>query len=99
MCEHSTSSPEPGAEHDSGKHRGKPDTLHSAVKTWPTPRASMSHGAGEHGQVGKDLQTDVGGTLNPTWVAWLMAFPLGWLNSRLWETRKSRFKRPSRGKS
>ena len=28
----------PRAEHDSGAHKGKPDTLHSQIKTWPTPR-------------------------------------------------------------
>ncbi len=73
--------PTPRAEHDSGKHRGKPDTLHSAVKTWPTPRASMSHGAGEHGQGGKDLQTEAGGTLHSRWVAWLMGWPLTWCDA------------------
>ncbi len=31
--------PTPRAEYDSGRHRGKPDTLHSAVKAWPTPTA------------------------------------------------------------
>jgi hypothetical protein len=34
----------PRAEFDSGRHRGQPDTLHSAVKLWPTPKA----GAGEN---------------------------------------------------
>ena len=29
--------PAPRAEHDSGKHRGQPDTLHSATKQWATP--------------------------------------------------------------
>jgi DNA (cytosine-5)-methyltransferase 1 len=29
--------PTPRAEHDSGRHRGQEDTLHSAVKAWPTP--------------------------------------------------------------
>lgn len=40
--------PTPRAEHDSGKHNGKPDTLHSAVKMWPTPRAE------ERGQYQRD---------------------------------------------
>jgi site-specific DNA-cytosine methylase len=50
----------PRAEHDSGRHRGIADTLHSQVKQdWPTPRASESENrqtkaspsqlAGEHG--------------------------------------------------
>ena len=29
----------PRAEHDSGAHRGQPDTLHSQIKQWPTPSA------------------------------------------------------------
>jgi hypothetical protein len=31
--------PTPRAEYDSGKHRDKADTLHSAAKLWPTPSA------------------------------------------------------------
>ncbi len=31
--------PTPRAEFDSGRHRGRPDTLHSWVKMWPTPQA------------------------------------------------------------
>jgi len=30
------------------------------------------------------------GALNPTWVEWLMGFPLGWTVSKAWETRSSR---------
>jgi len=30
------------------------------------------------------------GTLNPSWVAWLMGFPTGWLDSVHWGTRSSR---------
>lgn len=30
----------PRAEHDSGKHRGNEDTLHSQTKQWPSPRAT-----------------------------------------------------------
>jgi len=30
------------------------------------------------------------GALNPTWVEWLMGFPLGWTVSKAWETRLSR---------
>lgn len=33
--------PTPRAEFDSGKHDGRPDTLHSFVKTFPTPTSSM----------------------------------------------------------
>ena len=40
-----------------------------------------------------------GGKLNPTWVGWLMGFPIGWTSSKRWETLKSRSKRPSLSKS
>jgi hypothetical protein len=51
----------PRAEHDSGKHRGQADTLHSQIKSqWPTPRSSPNENrstrptpgqmAGKHGE-------------------------------------------------
>jgi hypothetical protein len=52
-------------------------TLEQAVKMWPTPRVFMykdthtDRGKGNLGEV-------VGGQLNPTWVEWLMGWPLGW---------------------
>ena len=55
--------------------------LIQAAKLLPTPIASDWKNRGcrdyrknrEH-----QLQTEVGGQLNPTWVEWLMGFPLGW---------------------
>ena len=32
----------PRTEHDSGMHRGQPDTLHSQIKTWATPRCGKT---------------------------------------------------------
>jgi hypothetical protein len=40
---------------------------------WPTPRARDHKGKGFPDQ----LPNAVGGQLNPTWVEWLMGFPLG----------------------
>jgi hypothetical protein len=34
--------PKPRAEHDSGRHRGVADTLHSQTKQWATPRTSWN---------------------------------------------------------
>jgi len=60
--------------------------LDQAVRMWPTPRVSMH----------KDSTTDrgkcnlgevVGGQLNPTWVEWLMGFPLGWTDLDALETQ------------
>ena len=45
---------------------------------WPTPHANCGNGLGEHGTGGQNLQTVVGGALNPQWVEWLMGFPIGW---------------------
>ena len=60
--------------------RGEPN-LSGMVKMWPTPIATDWKNRGckdyrknrEH-----QLQTEVGGQLNPTWVEWLMGFPIGW---------------------
>lgn len=47
--------------------------LQTYVRLWPTPRTRDWKGSG------KDcLDTAVGGQLNPTWVEWLMNFPIGW---------------------
>ena len=60
--------------------RSKPANLRDQVsnmQNWPTPRAFMhkdsttDRGKGNLGEV-------VGGKLNPTWVEWLMGWPLGW---------------------
>ncbi len=42
------------------------------------------------GDKGRGRKTKVGGQLNPTWVEWLMGWPLGWTDLRLSETDKSR---------
>jgi hypothetical protein len=46
----------------------------------PTPTKSDGEGGpGNSGrQGGENLRTAAGGSLNPTWVEWLMGFPLGW---------------------
>lgn len=55
-------------------------TLEQAVKSmFPTPKAQNARGAGQrHGDGGESLDVTVGGQLNPTWVEWLMGFPIGW---------------------
>ena len=53
--------------------------LANAVKMYPTPKAQNARGAGQkHGTGGPRLDAGVGGQLNPTWVEWLMGFPIGW---------------------
>jgi hypothetical protein len=79
---------------ESGRHSGT--TLTDAVVRLPTPNATDYKGPSTRSQ-GKerprsddDLPTRIGGSLNPTWVEWLMGWPLGWTDLRLLETDKSR---------
>jgi DNA (cytosine-5)-methyltransferase 1 len=83
-------------------------TLEQQVKIFPTPRTPSPTGGGtglDGGARARAMLTDTerkelcGGKLNPRWVAWLMAFPIGWTDSKAWETRKSRSRRRSRLKS
>ena len=58
-------------------------TLGMAVKLWPTPNASpVTFGgvqcSGDGREIPNKLGWAVGGSLNPTWVEWLMGFPPGW---------------------
>lgn len=68
--EHLTQPKTPGNIHHVGQ-------LANAVKLYTTPCAADSQGStggGNH----RSLRTDVAGQLNPTWVEWLMGFPIGW---------------------
>jgi len=70
-------------------NRGKNFDLGMAVRMWPTPRSADAkrgpdYGATANHQGGANLLGavkacgQVSGQLNPTWVEWLMGFPLGW---------------------
>jgi hypothetical protein len=69
----------------SAEHMRMKGQLSGAV-LYPTPRAQSATGASHapNRQGGADLQTVVqseskdNGQLNPTWVEWLMGFPIGW---------------------
>jgi hypothetical protein len=61
--------------------------LSLAVNTWPTPRTKgMCGGTGSWELLNKNTTIEEarqmgagnGGRLNPTWVEWLMGWPLGW---------------------
>lgn len=69
--------------------------LGRVVHQWPTPHASCSTGpgSGPNKTGGENLQTAAGGALNPTWVEWLMGFPLGWTALEPSETPSSPSKR------
>lgn len=51
----------------------------SARTAWPTPTVRGNNNrAGASERSGDGLGTAVGGPLNPTWVEWLMGWPIGW---------------------
>jgi len=55
------------------------DGLAAQVRLWPTPSVCGNYNRkGASPTSGDGLQTRVGGQLNPTWVEWLMGWPLGW---------------------
>ena len=55
--------------------------LFQHVRNFPTPTKADGMGGPERSEKrtgGDNLRTDVGGSLSPTWVCWLMGWPLGW---------------------
>jgi hypothetical protein len=56
----------------------------------PTARDWRSGKASEatHAKNSRPLSEQVGGALNPTWVEWLMGFPLEWTACGRWGTRR-----------
>ncbi len=77
--------------------------LSLAVLLWATPTVKGNHNKkGLSPNSGDGLSTQVGGALNPTWVEWLMGYPIEWTVCADWATplfRKPRVKRskPLRG--
>jgi hypothetical protein len=74
-------------------------SLNDRVRQWPTPTARdhKSDSCSEEFRqardamtMGKTLPWVIGGLLNPTWVEWLMGYPLGWTVCEAWATRSSR---------
>jgi hypothetical protein len=72
---------------------GKQISLEAAVKFWPTPTAhNAKEGAypAEFTRNTPTLSAQAGGTLNPTWVEWLMGWPLEWTDLKPLEMDKFR---------
>jgi len=70
------------------------------TKYWPTPTAHNAKETNAPSEANRNeptLASQAGGKLNPTWVEWLMAFPIGFTASRDWVTRSVQSKRRSRG--
>ena len=65
-------------------------TVELKEKMWPTPRVGDVSGGDRSkwvaaGKWQEGLREAVGGQLNPTWVEWLMGWPIGWTDLRLSE--------------
>lgn len=80
-----------------GSSKNAGDGLATAVKMWPTPTARDWKGArtpeklAEKGRNATNslpdaVRAEITGQLNPTWVEWLMGFPLGWTDLNHSET-------------
>jgi hypothetical protein len=62
------------------------------LEKWPTPtahNAKETNAPSESARNTPTLAAQVGGSLNPTWVEWLMGWPLGWTDLRPLEMGKS----------
>lgn len=81
---------------DSQRGRGTL-TANLVERLWPTPRtAGMCGGTGNWNQLkdkcesieeARKMGAGNGGQLNPTWVEWLMGYPLGWTDLNVSATR------------
>jgi len=59
-------------------------------KMWPIPTvqdAKNNGGKAQHNRNSKPLNAVVNGSLNPTWVEWLMGFPIGYTDLKHSETQ------------
>ena len=82
--------------------------LANAVKFWPTPTVNDSKNCTlppsqiKHDNIPGALLRDgeaPGGQLNPTWVEWLMGWPLGWTDLKPSATDRFRSAPPKHGAS
>lgn len=72
---------------------------HESKKLFPTPTAQDAKNNGAPSQMQrntKPLNAEIGGSLNPTWVEWLMGYPSEWTVLKDWATQWYRPKRAKR---
>jgi hypothetical protein len=75
--------------------KGMPISLNDQVAhpnlMWSTPvQDDVHHRKQKYSQGGTALSTQAGGSLNPTWVEWLMGYPGGYTDLKHWEILSSR---------
>jgi hypothetical protein len=96
--------PNGGADNSANKtrpsgHKGTTNLL-GAVKMWATPKCQDSRHASwdrNKSNLGEQVAGLHGGKLNPTWVEWLMGWPLGWTDLKPLETDKCQLVQPWHG--
>ena len=98
--------------HPQGFNKSLANDVLKMSEKWPTPRASDYKGSTSAEAMGKAAARGFnpnlpeataasvgGGKLNPTWVEWLMGWPLGWTDLKPLETDKSHCVQQQHGKS
>jgi hypothetical protein len=77
--------------------------LSTKVQMWATPQArdfrTGQQSRWENPERTRNLNDQIGGQLNPTWVEWLMGWPLGWTDCAASVTGKFQQWRRSHGES
>ena len=71
---------------------GRTPTPAEFVESWPTPTAHNAKETNAPSEANRNTPTlaaQAGGQLNPTWVEWLMGWPLGWTDLKPLEMDKS----------
>jgi DNA (cytosine-5)-methyltransferase 1 len=86
-----------------GSSNARPTLAMMAKKNiWPTPtahNAKETNAKSESNRNTPTLAAQAGGKLNPTWVEWLMGWPLGWTDLKPLETGKCLYARLPLGES
>jgi hypothetical protein len=76
-------------QYDRGDHTKARPSLQGLAKMVATPDANVWKGGNRKAQLTDPKYgiTPNGGQLNPTWVEWLMGFPIGWTDCEVSETQ------------
>ena len=69
------------------------------ARDWKDGKTAGNRKSPGLGVVAHQLDTETGGQLNPTWVEWVMGWPLGWSELKPLEMDKSHFVPPPHGES
>ena len=83
-------------------HRGNLEEIVALREKFPTPTAHMAKETNAPSEALRNepsMASRVGGKLNPTWVEWLMGWPLGWTDLKPLEMDKSHYVQQPHGKS